>query len=106
MDRWASELNDVDDVERLLPGTISAVREWFRTYKIPDGKPPNVFGLEERCMPRAYAMGIVHETHRAWEKLLTSADESDVALSGVDDDTPKPGLSEGAFVPEALRTWR
>ena len=27
-DRWASELNDVDDVERLLPGTISAVREW------------------------------------------------------------------------------
>ena len=55
-DRWAPELNDVEDVERLLPGTISLIREWFRTYKIPDGKPPNVFGLEERCMPRAYAM--------------------------------------------------
>merc|ERR1719440_2516444 len=52
-DRWASDLNDVDDVERLLPGTISAVREWFRTYKIPDGKPPNVFGLGERCMLRS-----------------------------------------------------
>ena len=52
-DRWADELNDVDDVERLLPGTINTIREWFRTYKIPDGKPPNVFGLDERCMPRA-----------------------------------------------------
>ena len=75
-DRWASDLNDVDDVERLLPGTISAVREWFRTYKIPDGKPPNVFGLGERCMPRAYAMNVIHETHRAWEHLLRSSDEA------------------------------
>ena len=24
------------------------IREWFRTYKIPDGKPPNVFGLQVR----------------------------------------------------------
>lgn len=40
-DRWASELNDIDDVERLLPGTLDAIREWFRTYKIPDGKPEN-----------------------------------------------------------------
>lgn len=40
-DRWARELNDVDDVERLLPGTLDAIREWFRTYKVPDGKPEN-----------------------------------------------------------------
>ena len=78
-DRWASELNDVEDVEHLLPGTISAVREWFRTYKIPDGKPPNVFGLGERCMPRAYAMNVIHETHRAWEHLLRSTDEASVS---------------------------
>ncbi|KAH8046710.1 inorganic diphosphatase [Aureococcus anophagefferens] len=25
-DRWASELNDVDDVERLLPGTVGLIR--------------------------------------------------------------------------------
>lgn len=30
-DRWAPELNDVEDVERLLPGMISNIREWFRT---------------------------------------------------------------------------
>lgn len=30
-DRWAPELNDVEDVERLLPGVIPAIREWFRT---------------------------------------------------------------------------
>ena len=48
-DRWAPELNDVEDVERLLPGTISLIREWFRTYKIPDGKPENVFGFDGKA---------------------------------------------------------
>ena len=71
-DRWAPELNDVDDVERLLPGTISLIREWFRTYKIPDGKPPNKFALEERCMPRAYAHGVIRDTHAAYRDLLAS----------------------------------
>ena len=71
-DRWAPELNDVEDVERLLPGTISLIREWFRTYKIPDGKPPNKFALEERCMPRAYAHGVIRDTHAAYRDLLQS----------------------------------
>ena len=27
-------------------------------------------------MPRAYAMNVIHETHRAWEHLLRSSDEA------------------------------
>ena len=34
-DPWAPLLNDVEDVEEKLPGTIASIREWFRTYKIP-----------------------------------------------------------------------
>ncbi|KAJ8548155.1 hypothetical protein K7X08_021391 [Anisodus acutangulus] len=26
-------------------GTLTAIRDWFRDYKIPDGKPANKFGL-------------------------------------------------------------
>ncbi|KAJ1462375.1 inorganic pyrophosphatase [Pelagophyceae sp. CCMP2097] len=71
-DRWAPELNDVDDVERLIPGTISLIREWFRTYKIPDGNAPNKFALDERCMPAAYALKVISETHDAWSALVSS----------------------------------
>jgi inorganic pyrophosphatase len=45
-DPWAPYLNDVNDLEEKLPGLVDAIREWFRTYKIPDGKPENKFGLE------------------------------------------------------------
>merc|ERR1712169_88852 len=38
-DPLAPKLNDVEDVERHLPGLLRATNEWFRIYKIPDGKP-------------------------------------------------------------------
>lgn len=28
-----------------MQGTLTAIRDWFRDYKIPDGKPANKFGL-------------------------------------------------------------
>jgi inorganic pyrophosphatase len=77
-DKWAPFLNDIEDVARELPGTLEAIREWFRTYKIPDGKPPNVFGLDEKFMPKSYANGIINECHVAWEELVTGAKERTV----------------------------
>ena len=79
-DRWAPELNDIDDVERLIPGTVSLIREWFRTYKIPDGKPPNKFALDEKCMPAAYANGVIRETHVAYRDLLASGGHGGLEL--------------------------
>ena len=31
-DVLAPMLNDIDDVERVLPGTIDVMREWLRLY--------------------------------------------------------------------------
>jgi hypothetical protein len=28
-----------------VQGTLTAIRDWFRDYNIPDGKPTNRFGL-------------------------------------------------------------
>lgn len=70
-DKWAPFLNDVDDVEREMPGMLSAIREWYRTYKIPDGKPPNKFALDEKFMDKKYAMEVVEECHHFWELLIS-----------------------------------
>jgi hypothetical protein len=66
-------------------GTVNSIREWFRTYKIPDGKPENKFGLEGRCMNAAYAMGVVHETHEAWRNLVLGLkDDVDAGFNDVE----------------------
>lgn len=36
-DPLAPKLNDIEDVEKHLPGLLRATNEWFRIYKV---KPP------------------------------------------------------------------
>ncbi|CAB4423165.1 unnamed protein product [Rhizophagus irregularis] len=70
-DPLANKLNDIEDVERHLPGLIRATNEWFRIYKIPDGKPENQFAFSGEAKNKKYATEIIHETHEAWRRLLS-----------------------------------
>jgi inorganic pyrophosphatase len=81
-DPLAPKLNDVEDVERHLPGLLRATNEWFRIYKIPDGKPENQFAFSGECKNKKYAMDIVRECAEAWERLITGkTPRGEVALS-------------------------
>lgn len=86
-DKWAPFLNDINDVEEQIPGMLGAIREWYRTYKIPDGKPPNTFGLGERFMDKVYAKSIIDECHHAWEELVSG--EKERKLAEEDDEVKK-----------------
>ncbi|CAL9021684.1 unnamed protein product [Prunus brigantina] len=55
-DPKASLVNDIDDVEKHFPGTLTAIRDWFRDYKIPDGKPANKFGLGNKAANKRLLM--------------------------------------------------
>ena len=46
-DPLADKLQDIQDVDTYFPGTVSGIREWFRWYKTPDGKPLNEFAFNE-----------------------------------------------------------
>src|SRR3990167_63271 len=70
-DPRAGEFNDIDDVQRLLPGFTMATYEWFRTYKIPAGKPPNEFAFNGEAKNRAYTFGVIAENQTHWKKLIT-----------------------------------
>ncbi|RZC60297.1 hypothetical protein C5167_022066, partial [Papaver somniferum] len=51
-------------------GTLTAIRDWFRDYKIPDGKPANKFGLGNKAANKDYALKVITETNEAWAKLV------------------------------------
>jgi len=70
-DPLAGKLNDIEDVERHLPGLIRATNEWFRIYKIPDGKPENAFAFSGEAKNKRYATEIIHECHEAWRRLVS-----------------------------------
>jgi len=74
-DPLAAELNDVNDIEKHMPGFLAATVEWFRVYKMPDGKPANDFAFNGEPKDRAFATDIVMQCHGQWKKLMERADE-------------------------------
>jgi inorganic pyrophosphatase len=80
-DPKAAKINDVEDVEREFPGELQKVLEWFRDYKMPDGKPANKFGYDNKCLNKEFTMGVIHETHEAYTKLKSGARANTEELS-------------------------
>merc|ERR1740115_8506 len=71
-DPLAAEYNDIDDV----PDAVKdGIREWFRWYKTPDGKPLNAFGYDEKFLDVAETKEIIAETNDSWKKLKADGSE-------------------------------
>ncbi|XP_076476846.1 inorganic pyrophosphatase Nurf-38 isoform X1 [Bombus vancouverensis nearcticus] len=69
-DPLADQMNDVSDIEKLYPGLMKATIEWFKIYKIPDGKPENQFAFNGEAKPRDFALHIIDEVNQHWQNLI------------------------------------
>merc|ERR1712111_288168 len=69
-DELASKLNDIEDVETHLPGLLAATVEWFKIYKMPDGKPPKEFALD-----------IIKSLNDQWKALMSGEGSDGVSRS-------------------------
>lgn len=49
---------------------MKATIEWFKIYKIPDGKPENQFAFNGEAKPRDFALHIIDEVHQHWQNLI------------------------------------
>ena len=68
-DPLAKDINDVEDVEKYMPGLISASIDWFRYYKVPDGKDVNKIAFNGKAQNKEFALEVIEETHEAWKML-------------------------------------
>lgn len=68
-DPLADELHDLEHLQAKQPEVVSGIREWFRWYKTPDGKPLNSFGFEGRALPRAKASEVISVAFDRWREL-------------------------------------
>lgn len=101
-DPRASELNDLEDLNRVFPGLTFATYEWFRTYKSPT---INEFAFNGETKNRAFAHKVIQENHEAWTRLITGqipakSDKYDVSVSNVSVEGSAKRIE--AFNPELL----
>ncbi|XP_029464902.1 inorganic pyrophosphatase isoform X2 [Rhinatrema bivittatum] len=67
----AANYNNIDDVRRLKPDYLESTVHWFRTYKVPDGKPENQFAFNGEFKDKDFAIEIIKTTHEYWKALVT-----------------------------------
>jgi inorganic pyrophosphatase len=80
-DPKAHLVNDVEDVEKHFPGELEKVLVWFRDYKMPDGKPANLFGYDNKCLNKEFTVKVIQETHEAYVHLKSGARKNTEELS-------------------------
>ena len=74
-DPLAAQVHDVADALRTPTAVLKladAVREWFRHYKVPEGKGENSFAFEGRWLGRDVALEVVADTHAQYARLLAA----------------------------------
>ncbi|GMS97783.1 hypothetical protein PENTCL1PPCAC_19958 [Pristionchus entomophagus] len=117
-DPVAKDINTMDDVERVFPGLGRATYEWFKTYKIPTGKPANEFAFGGQYKDQAFCYKVIEETHGFWKQLISEAKPELNTLSRVEGAvhvaTPDsaaaivaaaPAAAEDAALPGDLGKW-
>ncbi|XP_009324246.1 PREDICTED: inorganic pyrophosphatase [Pygoscelis adeliae] len=69
-DPEADNYNDINDVRRMKPGYLEATVDWFKRYKVPDGKPENQFAFNGEFKDKDFAVNIIKSTHEHWKALI------------------------------------
>jgi len=95
-DPLANKLNDVDDIEKHLPGKLKEVFEFLRDYKIPDGKPPNHFAFEGALKDKKFALEVIEETHKEWKALVDDPNSKVATFNTTNQGSPNYTSAEEA----------
>ncbi|XP_036265833.1 inorganic pyrophosphatase 2, mitochondrial isoform X3 [Pipistrellus kuhlii] len=66
----ASKFHDINDVRKYKPGYLEATLNWFRFYKVPEGKPENQFAFNGEFKNKAFAFEVIKSAHESWKALL------------------------------------
>jgi nucleosome-remodeling factor subunit len=69
-------LADITDVEKHFPGLLKATIEWFKIYKIPDGKPENQFAFNGDAKNKDFAHRVIDDVHKYWASLVKKESEA------------------------------
>ena len=80
-DPVADQVNDIDDIEKVLPKKISRVREWFKMYKTAEGKEENEYAYNGEAKGKDFAMKVIEQTYQSWKDLKSGKIANDDELS-------------------------
>lgn len=66
-DPISARLNSLDDLDKVMPNKVRTIIDWFKFYKVPDGKAVNEFTFNEEGLDANSAVKVIEETNEYWK---------------------------------------
>ncbi|MCP8719091.1 MAG: inorganic diphosphatase [Asgard group archaeon] len=76
-DPLAKQVNDICDLDEKCPGLLDTTRQWFRDYKLADGKPQNEFAFNGEYKTADETIEIIQQCHESWQQLINGQIKSE-----------------------------
>jgi len=64
------KINTLEDLYDAYPDLVDSVRKFFRVYKVPSGKPENIFAYDGEVKDEAFAAEVIRYTHVTWKEMI------------------------------------
>jgi len=72
-DPLAEKLNDIGDVESHLPGVVDKIREWYRIYKVAEGKQENSYSFDGKALDKEFTDKMIFHYHKIWRRTMVES---------------------------------
>jgi inorganic pyrophosphatase len=69
-------IKNIEDYNRVNPGALKSIHDWFRTYKTFEGKGENTFGYKGEFLTAERTLEIIHENHSFYQDLVSGKAEN------------------------------
>ncbi|KAG7661894.1 PPA2 [[Candida] subhashii] len=79
-DPLANEVYDVHHLITKCPGLLETTRQWFKDYKLPDGKPENTFAYNAVFKNARDTIETIQQCNNSWKQLVLGQIKSDKKL--------------------------
>ena len=91
-----------------MPGFLEATLDWFKYYKVADGKGVNQIAFNDEVKDSDFAKQVIEETHEAWKKLISGTvsnktEKCELAIAKAGDAGFEAQLNIGKQLPEAAK---
>ena len=67
----AKQVHPLAALHKYMPTLLHNTREWFRNYKVPQGKPKNEFAFDEEYLDVPKTISIIQKCNKSWDKLIS-----------------------------------
>lgn len=73
-------INNLGDFKSKMPDRFNEIKEWFRNYKIPEGKKQNLYLNDSNDFDIKESLEAINETHLDWVNMNNMDHDGNAAL--------------------------